>query len=261
MQIEITPLILTFNEAPNIGRTLEKLFWAREIVLVDSGSTDRTLEIARSTHPNVRVVTRSFDSFAGQCNFGLTQVTTEWVLSMDADYVLTPELVAEIQGLKPLPDIAGYSAKFRYCIYGFPLRSTVYPARAVLYRRPLAEYRDEGHGHRVMIKGKVTILLGKIDHDDRKPFTYWLQSQDRYATVEARYLLSSSLDQLNFQDRLRRKIFLAAPAIFLYLLLGRSLILDGWHGWFYVCQRTIAELFLSIRLLIERGKLEPDPEQ
>jgi len=258
MQIEITPLILTFNEAPNIGRTLEKLSWAREVVLIDSGSTDRTLEIARSAHPNVRVVTRPFDSFAGQCNFGLTQITTEWALSMDADYLLTPEIVAEMQTLKPLPDIAGYSVKFRYCIYGHPLRSTVYPARTVLYRRRLAEYRDEGHGHRVAIKGKLTTLLGKIDHDDRKPFTYWLQSQDRYATIEARHLLSMSFDQLSFQDRLRRKIFVAPPSMFLYLLFGQSLILDGWRGWFYVCQRTIAELFLSIRLLIERAKLEPD---
>jgi len=261
MRNEITPLILTFNEAPNIGRTLEKLFWAREIVMIDSGSTDRTLEIARSVHPNVRVVPRSFDSFAGQCNFGLSQITSEWVLSMDADYVLTTELLAEVQTLMPLPDIAGYSVRFRYCIYGYPLRSTVYPARTVLYRRELAEYRDEGHGHRVAIKGKVTTLFGRIDHDDRKRFTYWLQSQDRYATIEARYLLSISRDQLSFPDRLRRTIFVAAPAMFLHLLFGRGLILDGWRGWFYVCQRTIAELFLSIRLLIEQRKLESDLEQ
>ena len=261
MQNEITPLILTFNEAPNIGRTLEKLSWAREIVMIDSGSTDRTLEIARSAHPNVRIIPRSFDSFAGQCNFGLSQITSEWVLSMDADYVLTPELLAEVQTLTPLPDIAGYSVRFRYCIYGYPLRSTVYPARTVLYRRELAKYSDEGHGHRVKIKGRVTTLFGRIDHDDRKRLTYWLQSQDRYATIEARYLLSISRDQLSLQDRLRRTIFVAAPAMFLYLLFGRGLILDGWTGWFYVCQRTIAELFLSIRLLIEQRKLESDLER
>lgn len=253
---QITPLILTFDEAPNIGRTLEKLSWAREIVLIDSGSTDETLQIARSAHQNVRVVMRPFDTFADQCNFGLDQITTEWVLSMDADYVLLPELVAEIQTLMPSPDTAGYSAEFRYCIYGHPLRSSVYPARTVLYRRELGEYHDDGHGHRVAIKGRVTTLSGKIDHDDRKPFTYWLKSQDRYATIEARHLLSMSLDQLGFQDRLRRKVFVAAPVMFLYLLFGRGLILDGWQGWLYVCQRTIAELFLSIRLLIEREKLE-----
>jgi glycosyltransferase involved in cell wall biosynthesis len=253
---QITPLILTLNEAPNIGRTLEKLAWAREILIIDSGSTDGTVEVARSAHRNVRIVTRAFETFAGQCNFALSQITSDWVISLDADYVLTPDLIAEIEKLDPPPDVAGYSAEFRYCIFGHPLGSTIYPARTVLYRRGLAKYRDEGHGHRVAIDGKVVRLSGKIDHDDRKPFSYWLQSQDHYATTEARHLLESPTDELSFPDRLRRKIFLAAPAMFFFLLFGRGLIFDGWRGWFYVCQRTIAELFLSIRLLIKREKLE-----
>src|SRR5919198_3101958 len=98
---QITPLILTYNESANIARTLAPLTWAKQIVLIDSGSTDDTEGIARAAHPGVRVVQRDFDSFAGQCNFGLTQVQTEWVLSMDADYVLTPEFVQEITALQP----------------------------------------------------------------------------------------------------------------------------------------------------------------
>jgi hypothetical protein len=125
-----------------------------------------------------------------------------------------------------------------------------------LYRRRLAQYRDEGHGHRVIVDGKIEKLNGKIDHDDRKPFSYWLQSQDRYSKIEARHLLSTPLPQLSFQDRLRRKIFFAPAVMFLYLLFARGLVLDGWRGWFYVCQRTIAEILLSLRLLIRRERLE-----
>src|SRR5437588_207940 len=125
--IDITPLILTFNEEENIARTIGKLSWAKEVVVVDSGSTDRTVEVARASHTNVRIVTRAFDSFAGQCNFGLTQINTEWVLSMDADYVLTPELIAEIATLDPDLTIAGYRADFRYCILGHALRRSAYP--------------------------------------------------------------------------------------------------------------------------------------
>lgn len=250
--IPITALILTFNEEKNIGRTLAALSWLDQVVIIDSFSNDQTLEIARTCHSNVIVIQRAFDSFADQCNFGLTQITTEWVLSMDADYILTPELIAEIVALNPSADVAGYSVDFRYCIFGHPLRSTVYPPRTVLYRRELAKYYDEGHGHRVTVDGKIERLSGKIDHDDRKPLTGWIQSQNDYAKLEARYLLSRSISELSFQDRLRRKILLAAPAMFLYLLFGRGLILDGWPGWFYVCQRTIAELLLSLRLLIER---------
>jgi len=253
---DLTVLILTYNEQENIVRTVAALPPAQNVLLIDSGSTDGTPRLARGQHPNVKVVERQFDSFAGQCNFGLSQIESEWVLSLDADYILTPELSAEIAALSPPAEVAGYSVEFRYCISGHRLRSTVYPARTVLYRRNRAQYRDEGHGHRVVVDGKVEKLSGKIDHDDRKPLSHWLQAQDRYAIIEARHLLSQPLEKLSAQDKLRRKIFFAAPGMFLYLLFGRGLILDGWPGWFYVAQRTIAEFLLSVRLLIERENLE-----
>src|SRR5436853_6996478 len=86
----ITPLILTYNEAPNIGRTLEQLRWARDIVVVDSFSDDDTLEII-SRFPQARVYQRKFDSHDRQWNYGLreTSITTEWVMALDADFVLS----------------------------------------------------------------------------------------------------------------------------------------------------------------------------
>ena len=97
---EITPLLITYNEAANIGRTLEKLTWASRIVVIDSGSTDKTLEIVRK-YPQAEIIQRPFDDFAAQCNFGLAQVKTEWVLSLDADYELSDKLVAELYDLRP----------------------------------------------------------------------------------------------------------------------------------------------------------------
>jgi glycosyltransferase involved in cell wall biosynthesis len=257
MQEEITALVLTFNEAPNIARTLRQLSWLRRVVLVDSFSTDDTADLARAAHPHVDLVQREFDSFAGQCNFGLTLTDTPWVLSLDADYVLSSELVAEISALHPAADVAGYSAEFRYCIFGRPLGATVYPARTVLYRRALSKYRDEGHGHRVVVEGKVERLSGKIDHDDRKPLSRWLQSLDGFSIREARHLLSTPREKLKPQDRLRRRLFFAPVLMFIYLLIVRGLIFNGWPGWYYVLQRTIAEMLLSLRLITERAKLEP----
>ena len=137
----ITPLILTFNEAPNINRTLQKLSWAKSIVVIDSYSTDETLEIL-SAYPQVKVFQREFRSFAAQCNYGLEQVTSEWVLSLDADYILTDELIAEITALDPKTPINSYSVRFKYCIFNNPLRGTLLPPRRVLYR----------HGNGVRIK-------------------------------------------------------------------------------------------------------------
>src|SRR5262245_31635858 len=94
-----TVMVLTYNEAPNIGRTLEKLTWAHRVLVIDSFSTDETLAIAKR-FPNVDVLQRRFDSFAGQCNFGLAHVDSEWVLSLDADYVLSDELCIELATLE-----------------------------------------------------------------------------------------------------------------------------------------------------------------
>jgi glycosyltransferase involved in cell wall biosynthesis len=255
--IDITALILTFNEKDNIARTLASLSFVKHILLVDSFSTDHTIQIVKSVRPDAIVLQHDFESFAKQCNFGLQHVKTPWVLSIDADYILTPQLSAEIERLEPEPGVSGYSASFRYCVYGHALRNTIYPPRTVLYRTERAVYHDEGHGHRVAIQGVVRPLAGKIDHDDRKPLGRWIRSQNDYAVIEARHLLTTSEKQMNRQDRLRRQIYFAPPIMFFYLLVVRGLILDGWPGWFYVCQRTLAETLLSLRLLTEREHLEP----
>ena len=252
----ITPLILTFNEAPNIRRTLERLTWAGAILVVDSFSTDTTLEILNS-YPQVRVVQRKFDTFAGQCNFGLEQIRTSWVLSLDADYVLSEELVAELGRLVE-GDAAGFTASFRYCIHGRPLRRTLYPPRTVLYRRDKACYQDEGHGHRVQIDGPTRRLSGFIDHDDRKPLERWFKEQMRYASQEAEHLTTIPVTQFNRADRIRRKIIFAPALVFFFTLFGKGLILDGWPGWYYVFQRTLAEIILSLRLVEKKLRLRPE---
>ncbi len=250
--ISITPLILAFNERENIGRTLAALDWAEQILIIDSGSTDETREIARQSHPNVRLVQRAFDDHTTQWNFGIEQVQTEWVLSLDADYELSSELAAEIGTLQPTGEIASYSAAFQFRIFDHPLRTSVYPPRTVLFRRDRARYRSDGHTQLLEINGPVLPLRGKIYHDDRKPLSRWIQSQDRYASIEARHLLSMPRNQLRFQDRVRRKIFFAPPLLFFYLLFVRGLILDGWAGWYYVLQRTVVEMLISLNLLEAR---------
>src|SRR5215471_12690479 len=101
------------------------LTWARRIVVVDSGSVDGTIEILKR-YPQVDRFDRPFDSFAEQCNFGLAQVQTEWVLSLDADYELSDDLVRELAELKP-QTAAGFCASFVYRINGRSLRGTIYP--------------------------------------------------------------------------------------------------------------------------------------
>ncbi len=104
---QVTPLILTFNEEANIVRVLDSLKWARQILVVDSFSKDRTMDILRSD-PRIRVCQRAFDSFEAQCNYGLKLVETEWVFSMDADYVVTDPLADEMALTIADPKMDGY---------------------------------------------------------------------------------------------------------------------------------------------------------
>jgi len=247
--ISLTALVLTYNEQENIRRNLEALVWVPKVILVDSFSNDQTLEIARS-FPNVQVVQRVFDTHANQWNAGLDRIDTEWALTLDADYVLTAELQEEIKKLEPASDLALYWGDFDYCIFGRPLRASVYPPRVVLFRTKRARYVDAGHTQQLRVKGKLAKFKGKIWHDDRKPLSRWFQSQDRFSEIEAKYLLGAKSEELSRLDRVRKNSLIVAPMIIpIYLLMVRGLIFDGRNGWYYAFQRTVAEMMLSLRLL------------
>ena len=249
MLTEITPLVLTYNEAPNIARVLQGLTWAKEIVLVDSFSDDETVQIATS-FPNVRVVQRAFDNHRNQWEFGLkeTGISTPWVLALDADYIVTAELISELQTLNPHNDIVAYRAKFIYCINGKRLRSGIYPPVTVLYRRAAATYVQDGHTQRVALDGRIEELRSHLLHDDRKSFQHWMKAQAKYTELEAQKLLAADPASLALADRMRRWLVLVPPAILVYCLIVRGGILDGWAGFYYAFQRAMAELMLSHRL-------------
>jgi len=245
---DITPLILTLNEGCNLRRTLKGLSWAKQIVVVDSYSTDDTLAIA-SGFEAVTVHQREFDHFADQCNFGLSQVTSVWTLSLDADYICPPQLPDELRSLEPTA--MGYRAGFRYCVYGTPLRGTLYPPRVVLYQTKAASYDRDGHAHRVRIDGSVAELKTRLCHDDRKPLSRWTTSQYAYARQEADKLLARNTN-LGWKDRFRKTVILAPPLTLIYCLLRKLLVLDGLSGLHYTFQRVFAETLLSLELLDRR---------
>jgi len=257
--LPLTALLLTWNETANIKRTLDRLDWLAEVLVIDSGSTDGTLDILAAT-PNVRVLHRPFDSFASQCNFGLDQIRTEWVLSLDADYGVPAELAKALPALLTRADhegLAGYAFPFRYCIDGQALRGSLLPPRTCLYRTRQGRYLDEGHGHRVQISGAVAPLPYALLHDDRKPLERWLASQQGYLKIEAASLLNTPTRQLSAVDRLRKHTPLAPLAALVFCLVVRGGVLDGTAGLTYALQRTYAELLLLLLLREQRQRSKP----
>lgn len=250
MLVEITPVILTYNEAANIGRSLERLSWAREVVVVDSHSTDETLAIV-GRFPNARVVQRAFDTHAAQWTFAVneTGIATPWVLRLDADYVVTDELREEIGKLKPTADLAAYEIAFTFCMNGKPLRASLYPPLPVLFRRGRVRIEQDGHTEKVRPDGPVERLKHRLLHDDRKSFERWLSSQMRYQAQEAIKLTSRPWRDLDWGDRIRRTRVLGAPAVAVHCLFGKGLLFDGIAGLRYTAQRVMADLILSLQLL------------
>src|SRR5262249_4566929 len=155
------------NEEANIGRTLEHLLWARDIVVVDSFSTDATGEIAQR-FLQVRFFQHKFESHASQWNFAIreTAIKSEGILSLDADFAVTDPVLEEIRCLDPKGIAEAYSAEFEYCIWGMPLRTSLYPPVTVLFRRDCGHYVQDGHTQRLVVEGRVVRLRNKLQHDD-----------------------------------------------------------------------------------------------
>ena len=242
---QITPIIATYNEAANIERTLSALSWAKEILVIDSYSDDQTLAIC-AEFSNVRIIQNRYEGPTEQSNFALAQeIKTDWVLSMDADYVVTPALTKELAALTPNNDVKGFEIGFEYLINGQPLRGSLYPPRTSLYRHESAHYQRDGHTQRVAIDGLVLKLQQRMQHDDRKPYSRWLASQRKYAAQEAKKLTASAWQNLSWPDRLRY-LGLAPLAVIPYTLIVKGLALSGAAGFQYTWQRVIAEVYLQL---------------
>ena len=249
---EITVLVLTYNEAANIGRTLTALSSFPSVVVLDSGSSDETVSIVKS-FANVKLFTRPFDTHSNQWNFGLNEcgIETTWVLALDADYNLPKASVEEIASLVP-EQTAGYEASFDYCVFGHLLKATLYPPVTVLFRKNSAHFVQGGHTQRLQINGEIGRLRVRIIHDDRKPLSRWFVSQQKYAKLEADYLFQVPNNKLRFTGRLRRAGWPTPIIILIYTLLVKRCIFDGWAGWYYVLQRTIAESMIAAEVLDRR---------
>jgi glycosyltransferase involved in cell wall biosynthesis len=246
----ITPVLLTFNEGVNIGRTLANLHWAKTIIVVDSDSTDETLSILAADQ-RVRVFRRAFDGHPDQWRYAMheTGITTPWVLRLDADYQLSDSLVAEIASLKPGAEISAYTAAFDYAVFSRKLVSSLYPPKPLLLRRGRFSISDDGHTEAWVVEGQAGRLKSRVVHDDWKSMHQWVIAQARYMMREREKL---DTRRSGLRDWLRMHPPLMPVAVFLYCFLWKRLLFSGRAGMLYVLQRVIAEAILSLYVLENR---------
>lgn len=250
----ITPVILTNNEAHNIGRTLTNLSWAKEIVVVDSGSTDETLQIL-GANSRIRLFKRPLDTHCQQWRFATQQtgIATSWILRLDADYQIPAPLVDEISRLDPDGPESAYRVAFDYAVFSRKLLATLYPPNTLLLKVGCFTVRDEGHTEAWTVEGPVGFLKEHAIHDDWKSMDEWLPRQAGYMKRELGKL---HLRKTGLRDWLRMHPPLMPIAVFVYCLFGKGLLFNGKAGLLYTLQRTIAETMLA--LLVVEKKVRPD---
>lgn len=263
----ISVLVLTLNEEQNIGPCLASVSWADDILIVDSFSSDSTVEIARSM--GARVVQRRFDTFADQRNFGIRhgRLRHPWVLHLDADERVTPELHEELLRATREEGKDAFRVPSKMMLYGRWLRrSGMYPTYQVRFGRPEAlVFKQVGHGQREDLPPTRigTLRNALVHHSFSKGLTDWFEKHNRYSSAEAQYALASlgrSLDLaglVSFADSTRRRRALKdlsyrlpfrAFLRFAYMYILRGGILEGRTGLAYCTLLALYEQMIVLKI-------------
>jgi len=179
-------LILTHNSERRLQQCLESLSWVDDLVIVDDESIDQTRAIAAEF--GARIFTRDFDTFSGQRNFALAQCTGTWVIAIDSDETLTPELAAQLrEAVQRWPDTGGFRMPRRNHLLGRWVRGCGwYPDIAVrCYRRDGAIYSGDVH-EGLHFPGTVISLSGPVLHFPYESLEQYVAKLNRYSTMSAR---------------------------------------------------------------------------
>lgn len=193
---DLTVIILTFNEAPNIGQALVSVCnWATHVYVLDSNSTDETCAIAKSY--SCQVFYHRFEGYPQQRNYSLVSlpIDTEWVFFLDADEWLTEELKKEIEiVLANGPQVDGFYMKRRLIWMGRWIRRGYYPTWILrLFRRGKAYCGERSVNEHMVVEGQVSYLQHDVIHEDRKGLGEWIAKHNHYAELESQELAKSSL--------------------------------------------------------------------
>lgn len=226
---KLSACIITFNEADRIGACLDSLSFCDEIVVVDSHSTDDTRQIAAAR--GARVIERDWPGYRSQRQFAAGAASHEWILSVDADELVSPALCAELVALKAqgFAGMVGASVPTLTSYFGRFLRhGNAWPDRHVrLFDRRRASWGGFEIHEKILLDGEIARLVGHLEHHSYRNFGEHLAKMDRYAQLMAEHSFAAgkraSLAQVLFNP----------PFRFIRGMLVKRGLLDGWRGLVY----------------------------
>lgn len=274
--IPVTAIVLTFNEAANIGRCLQAMQRIGDVVIVDSGSHDDTLQIARRARPDVRTFEHPFRDFGDQRNWALDHAEPrhEWVLFVDADEYCTPELLDEIDAFVAAPGIhiGAYIAGRTDFLGRWIRRCTMHPSFQLrLLKRGEVRFRKEGHGQKEVTGGRLAYLRqGWVHNAFGKGLHQWIARHNDYSTNETELIRRLRGEAIVWRDlwgadpirrrRCLKRLGARAPlrpwVRFLYVYLWKRGFLDGRLGLTFCLLRLAHDIHIMAKLAEEDHRQE-----
>jgi len=234
--------VITRDAAAQLAECLASAAFAREIVVVDSGSRDDTVEIARRC--GARVIVREWAGFGAQKNFAVGQAANDWVLCLDADERATPELATAIAAAMAAPQAAAYSMARRNRFLGRWLRhGEGYPDwNTRLFDRRRARWSDDPVHEHVVVDGSVTRLAGDLLHQSAESLDAYIAKQNRYTTLQAEAMHARG-------ERVGLARLVLSPLVrFLRFYLVRLGFLDGAAGFAHIAIGSFASFLKYAKL-------------
>jgi len=271
-QCLVSVVIFVLNEEENLPRCLDSLTWCNDIHVVDSFSTDRTLEICRDRE--IPIAQNEFKGFGSQRNWALDNLAlaNDWILILDADESVPPELSRELCRLaKNTPhNIGAYRIRRRFYLWGRWLRySSLYPTWVVRFvHRRRVRYIDRGHAETQEIVGATGQVDGFLIDENLKGIDEWFERQNRYSRAEAQFELeggvpAGALRAVISSDPLQRRAVLKSlvgelpfrgALYFIYCYVFRLGFLDGRAGYTFCRMKSMFQSMVSIKKYDERKR-------
>lgn len=247
--MKITVIILTKNEELNIKDCLETVKWADEILIIDSGSTDRTVEIASGY--KTKIIKDAPDSFAEKRMLSLKLASNDWIFFLDADERATPELQKELIEFEPREGVNGYILTRRNFYFGQWIRySGVYPDKHIrFFNRKFAAITPRLVHEGVEVSGATAEMKGEFLHYTFRDMTQMMDKINYYSTLEAQ-------DRLQQGKKISRLgVYTHALSTFLRVYISRKGYKDGSGGFFISFCYAMDNFLTHLKLLKMQGKI------
>lgn len=244
--MSVSAVLIVLNEEKNIKACLETLSFADEIVVVDGGSTDRTVELARPL--TKKIVQRKLDDFSSQKNFAVEQASSEWIFSIDADERVSRELAGEILEKTTKADgAAAYAVKRKTKLFGRVFKySGLQDDKPVRFFKKGAAHFEQPVHEKLIVRGRTGLLKEPLRHESFQTFAEYLSRLQFYTSLEKDAASNSTVD-----------FFIRPLRIFLWMYVVKQGFRDGVEGLIY-CALSGYYKFIWLAKSWEKARTKSD---